>query len=507
MKNLLLSICLFGSSALAAEKPNILIILADDLGYADLGIYGCEDVPTPHLDSIGKNGVQFTSGYATHPSCSPSRAGLMAGQYQHRFGFENNSGSQLYAAPNFGVPTTVPLLSEGLKALGYQTGMAGKWHIGYREELRPNQRGFDSFYGFLGGARSYFTDIVRPTDDPLLRDNRVLSETQPYLTDAFADEAVRFINKAERGAPWFFYLAFSAVHTPMQAKESDLEKFSAITDPNRRSLAAMLFSMDEAVGRVLKEIESQGQQKDTLIFFYSDNGGIPSQNASLNTPLRGAKGLVYEGGIRVPFLMQWPGKIASGQVDDRPVMGFDCFATALAAAGVSDENIGGDGVNLLPYIRPDSPDPSEPHQTLVWRLGRQIAVRSGDWKIVVGGDSRGTPELYQVKDDISETSDLASTHPEKVTELRQIYGNWNESMMAPAWIRQDSGNAEEGGKLKPASKRISPLEKFFPRLDRNRDGKLTMEEFPRKDRFAEIDQNQDGGVTIEEVRAAFGGAR
>ena len=256
-----------------SAKPNIVVILADDLGYADVGMHGCKDIPTPHIDSIAANGVRFTSGYANHPVCSPSRAGLLSGRYQHRFGFENNSGPEDYAAPNFGIPRDVPILAERLKQVGYATCMVGKWHVGFKAGLRPHERGFDYFYGFHAGARTFYPVGLRQ-NNPLYRNGTEFKGETDYLTDAFARETVGFIDRhAASGGdnPFFVYLAFNAVHAPLEATKDYEGRFPEIEDPKRRTYAGMMAAMDDAVGRVLKTLKRHGQEKNTLLFFYSDN--------------------------------------------------------------------------------------------------------------------------------------------------------------------------------------------------------------------------------------------
>ena len=508
------------SSFAAEQRPNILLFLADDLGYADIGVNGCKDIPTPNIDSIANNGVRFTDGYATHPVCSPSRAGLMSGMYQHRFGFEHNSGPERYAAPNFGQPREVPTLAEKLKAAGYATCMVGKWHIGFAEGLRPHERGFDEHFGFLRGARSYFPDHPRE-NDPIVRNGVPVQGEKDYLTDAFAREAVSFIERSKE-KPWFVYFAFNAVHSPLEATEAYAARFPHITDKKRKTYAGMLSALDDAVGRVLTKVRELGQEENTLVMFYADNGGPTAETSSRNDPLRGFKGQMYEGGIRVPFVMQWKSKIPAGQTFTHPVMGFDCHATALAAAKVAWGSLRGsaaaqadasakaettlDGINLLPHLLGEKTTP--PHDFLCWRAGAQRAIRMGDWKLVQTPRD-DTAQLFNLKTDLSETTDLATKEPAKFTELAAKFAEWEKGTIPAKWVRQDQRNATEGGAPKTGStpkstpKAGSRVDDAFKKADANNDGKLTREEYPQKEVFDAVDANQDGSATLEEVRAYY----
>lgn len=415
----------------AARPPNIVLIVADDLGYGELGVQGGTDIPTPNIDSIARHGVRCTQGYVSCPVCSPTRAGLLSGRYQQRFGHEFNPGPPQAADEAFGLPPDQVTLSERLKSLGYATGMFGKWHLGFRPELRPTHRGFDEFFGFLGGAHSYLPGGRRNDEaNPILRGDTAVREPA-YLTEAFAREAVTFIEK-HRSEPFFVYLPFNAVHAPLQATEINRGRFESIREPRRRTFAAMLSAMDDAVGRVLASLRESDLEKQTLVFFISDNGGPTPITTSRNDPLRGFKGQVFEGGIRVPFMVQWKGQLPEGKIYEQPVISLDLHATAVAAAGAEispDWKL--DGVNLLPYLRGEKSEP--PHERLYWRYGEQHAIRQGDWKLLsIGGSS----QLFNLAEDVSEKTDRAGEHPDKVQELTDAWQEWNSQLQEPRWHRR-----------------------------------------------------------------------
>ncbi len=446
MKNcirLILALVIAGvamSSSRAADpvshRPNIVILLADDLGYADVGFQGCRDIPTPHIDSLARNGVRCTNGYVSGPYCSPTRAGLLTGRYQQRFGHEFNPSRANKAGDPIGLPLTETTIADRLRKAGYVTGMVGKWHLGEEPQFQPPQRGFDELFGFLAGARPYFSG----KGSPILRGAKPVEEHQ-YLTDAFAREAVAFIENHKAHA-FFLYLAFNAVHTPMEATSGRLEKFASISDTRRRTYAAMMSAMDDAVGRVLETLRSNGLEENTLIFFFSDNGGPTMKgttiNGSINAPLRGSKRTTLEGGIRVPFVVQWKGKLPADKVYDRSLIQLDVLPTALAAAGApADAKL--DGVDLVPYL--SGKKAGTPHETLYWRFGDQMALRHGDWKIVRYDSAAddGQPgvaapmKLYNLAADIGEARDLAKVQPDKVKELEAVWQAWNAQLVPPLW--------------------------------------------------------------------------
>ena len=433
--------CLSGLDAAAASegarrRPNVVVIVGDDMGYADIGVHGCKDIPTPHIDSIAKNGVRCSSGYVTGPYCSPTRAALLTGRYQQRFGHEFNPGPPNDQNAEIGLSLNEKTMADRLRAAGYATGMVGKWHLGHVEKFNPVHRGFQEFFGFLGGGHPYFPTEVK--NNPILRGTTVVEEKE-YLTDAFAREAVSYVDR-HKAEPFFLYLAFNAVHTPMHATPKYLERFKDIPEGNRRTYAAMMSAMDDAVGAVLAKLREEKLDEHTLVFFISDNGGPPA-NASSNAPLNGRKATTWEGGIRVPFLVQWTGRLPAGKVYDHPVAQIDILPTALAAAGVKAEaEQKFDGVGLAPYLSGQQSRP--PHEALFWRFGPQAAVRSGDWKLVKANANAARPlrrpdvaqwQLYNLADDVGEQNDLAEKEPERVKELSAAWDKWNAELAPPAW--------------------------------------------------------------------------
>lgn len=470
------SVCLSDRAAIAANEtprnPNIIILLADDLGYGELGCQGNKQIPTPHIDAIAKQGIRFTSGYVTAAYCSASRAGMMTGRYQQRFGYEFNPIGHHNDDPACGLPTSQVTLAKHLHDVGYTTTLIGKWHLGGSAKYHPIRRGFDEFFGFTheghyfvpppyrgvttmlrrralpdGGKGRYISPdgkLVYSThmgndepsydaNNPIVRGGQPVEEKQ-YLTDALTREAVDFIGR-NKDRPFFLYLAYNAVHSPLQGADAYMKKFAHIEDIHRRIFASMLSNLDDSVGAVMKKLRDEGLENDTLVVFLSDNGGPTRELTSSNLPLRGGKGDLYEGGIRVPFMMQWKGTLPAGKVDDRPIISLDLFATASAVAkGELQRKDQHDGVNLLPYLTGEQT--GQPHKQLFWRSRNRAAMRAGNLKLVrnPGWNKKDASwELYDLSNDIAEKTNLATTEPTKLQQMIAAWEKTNSEMIEPFW--------------------------------------------------------------------------
>ena len=418
----LLLLSAFSCSSKEKEKPNILIILLDDAGYADFGFMGSEDLKTPNIDRLAAQGTIFSDAHVTASVSGPSRVAIMTGRHGQRFGHESNSLSA-------GIPDNETTLGDVFKENGYTTGAIGKWHIGKSESQLPKSQGFDFFYGMLSGGRSYFDNPE--SDDKAGSYNNILrNNTQErfdgYLTDVFTDEAINFMNSSEQS--FLLYLAYNAVHTPMHATKEDLALFELHP---RQKLAAMTWALDRGIGRVVESLESSGKLENTLIFFLSDNGGATTNNSS-NLPLKGFKGTKFEGGHRIPFFVTWGDKFKSSIPFEGLTSSLDIFATAMDAAGITPEIASNklDGESLLPYLNNEKA--GSPHASLFFKKRNIKAIRHGDYKFIMvdGVDS----SLYNISSDISEMNDLIDKEPEKRAELSKIFNDWNSKCIpAPRW--------------------------------------------------------------------------
>lgn len=438
------------------KNPNVIIILADDMGYGDVGFNGCADIPTPNIDRIAKNGVVFRQGYVSYSVCAPSRAGLLTGRYQDRFGYSRNP---LYKPldPDIGLSLNEQILPALLKQAGYKTMGIGKWHLGVYEKYRPWKRGFDEYFGFLGGGHRYFPNelnIESPDSafneaesyhTKLIRNEEVVEEKE-YLTDAFSREAVSFIER-NKEQPFFLYLAYNAPHGPLQATEKYLSRFTQIKNPKRKTYAAMVSAVDDGVGSILDKLSQLGLTDNTMVIFLSDNGGPEEVNGSDNGVLRGGKGSVFEGGIRVPFAIQWPHMIQPGSEYNSPVISLDLFATIAAnVKGVPAPKNQLDGVNILPYLKGEKK--SAPHEYLFWRQydqKRYAVVHQSGMKELILGDT--ALKVFNLKTDISEKQDVSEQQQSAIKNFEKQRKEWESRMIAPAiWGLNQEAEYKKGKK-------------------------------------------------------------
>ena len=439
---------LASTSAFADKKPNVVILYSDDAGYADFGFQpNCvEDMKklTPHIDSIAKEGARFSNAYMSGCVCSPSRAGLMTGRYQQRFGYDNNlppgSKGGLDVNETFGV--------KHLKGLGYKTGLVGKWHLGYEPQFHPNKRGFDWFYGLLQGSRGYFP-YDKPSAHRVIQENGEATKEIGYVTDRFGDAACQFI-KEHKDEPFYLFVSFTAPHGPLQPKPEDLKRLEHITEKKRKNYAGLVLSLDDNVGKILKEIDQAGIKDNTIVIYTNDNGGQTALGAD-NTPLKGKKGTIWEGGTRVPFAVRWPNKIKPGSVVDQPVISLDILPSVVEAAGdqiPADWKL--DGRSFLPLAT--GKEASLPTRTLHWRKDGSkgpISLREGKWKLIHNrGEAGAKPELYDLSKDISESTDVSSANPEIMAQLSEKMKAWESQMTEPLWGPNSVGKENKPEKKK-----------------------------------------------------------
>lgn len=482
-----LAVCLLGISSCfqvrADEQPNIIVILADDQGYADLGVQGVvKDIRTPNLDALAASGVRCTDAYVTAPQCSPSRAGLMTGRYQQRFGFDT--------IPDCPLPLEEATIAERLHSAGYVCGMVGKWHLDpnplsekwlkanlpemagkSREQIRipesarieysPAAQGFDEY--FQGEIQRYWANFG--LDGQSLKASGQWQDMKgSYRIDVKTDAALAFIQR-NKTKPFFLYLAYMAPHTPLDAPPKYLDRFSGEMPVRRRYALAMLSAIDDGVGRIMAQLRAEGIEQNTLVFYTSDNGAplkitkpdSPANtdpggwDGSLNDPWVGEKGMLTDGGVHVPFLVSWKKMLPAGKVFKQPVISLDIAATAVAAAGLPrDEKL--DGVDLIPFLSGKESGP--PHDALFWRFWNQAAIRSGQWKFLTVG--KGNEFLFDLASDAHETKNLIAQHPEIAARLKAQLANWT-GQLTPPGLPSAPANNQEGPwyehylGLKPAS--------------------------------------------------------
>ena len=440
------------SPSVFAETPNVLVIMADDLGYGDLSCMGSQFIKTPNIDQLAAEGTIFSQAYVASSVCSPSRAGFMTGRDPRRFGYEgnlNDSAKNYATRPDLlGLPVTEHTLADQLKSAGYRTGIIGKWHLGVADLFHPNRRGFDYFCGMRGGGHDYFPlEAAKRGKNKIERNGEPVEEfSSPYLTDFFSDEAVGWINE-NKDESWFLFLSYNAPHTPMEATDADLKLYAHIKDEKRRTYAAMVHAMDRGIGRVLAALEQTQQSQKTFVVFLSDNGGATS-NASWNGSLSGAKGTTLEGGIRVPMIWRWPNHVPAGNRSSTVVSSLDLLPTFLAAVDAKPLPLNPtashedpknrqrmvkmcgeyDGTNVLPLLANNA----QRERPLFWRLQGQAAVLHGDRKLI--RLSHRPAQLFNPAADESERSDLADQEPNELREAFTRLGQWEASLpTVPLW--------------------------------------------------------------------------
>ena len=450
----ILSLLIISCKSSSDYAPNIIVIISDDQGYADVGFHGSKEIFTPNIDRIASNGVVFSQGYVSYAVCSPSRAGLITGKYQNRFGYTRN----ILLAPKdslMGLPLSEQTLPDVLNNVDYKTKAIGKWHLGAHESLVPERRGFDEFFGFIIGGHRYFpedltlndlTEARSQMDGYITRiyDNGNRIDTKKYLTEELSDNAVQFIED-NSDDPFFLYLSYNAPHTPLQATERDLERNSHIEIEKRRTYAAMVSSMDDGIGLILDKLEEKKISENTIVIFFSDNGGVEWYNFSDNGILRGIKGDFFEGGIRVPFTMQWPKKIKPGIIYDKPIIALDVFATVASAASAEKYIMNDiDGVDLLPYINGEKS--GMPHEYLYWQNpDKDIdVVRDDRYKYL---RIKGDEYIFDLKNDISEETNIIDSSKPIYDRLKSQFKEWEKDMIDPVFM--DLGMGKEYNKLNP----------------------------------------------------------
>jgi arylsulfatase A-like enzyme len=421
-------------------RPNVVLIITDDMGWSDLGSYGATDVATPNIDSLARDGIKLTDFYANGTTCTPTRAALISGRYQQRFGLETPLPTATRPGGERGLPVTGYSLPQLLKGNGYATGLVGKWHLGYKPEHSPNAHGFDYFFGLKSGYHDYYTHTANDGVPDLWENDRPI-DREGYTTDLVTERALRFIEQHARG-PFFIDIAYNAPHWPYQVPgEASVAPGNARHvmphEPgagSRADYVAMVEQVDRGVGEVLAALERLQIADHTIVIFTNDNGG---EWLSSNEPLNGRKWLVWEGGIRVPALVRWPGRIPAGKVSDQVGITMDLTASILAITGTSvPADAALDGMNLFPIFQGDAP---EVERTLFWRSGTpsplqtaarpQTAVRRGDWKLII--DS-GHTFVFDLRTDIGERHDLASKRQDVAQELWPLLKAWEEEVDSEA---------------------------------------------------------------------------
>jgi arylsulfatase A-like enzyme len=499
MQRIIFGVTLLVASFTATASPNLIVIMCDDLGYADVGFNGSKDIPTPNIDRIARGGVTCTSGYVPYAVCSPSRAGFITGRYGQRFGYERNAQYRT-DDPNMGLSKDERTIADVLKPVAYTSGIVGKWHLGAHVSNHPLNRGFDFFYGHLGGGHRYFPDDLIHKDSYavetesesyhtwILRNHEAVPPRK-YLTDEFSEAAVEFVED-EKDNPFFLFLSYNAPHNPLQATEKYLSRFPEMEDGKRKTYAAMVSAIDDGVGLLLDKLDELNLTENTIIFFLSDNGGPEHANDSDNGALRGGKGDVWEGGYRVPFAVQWEGTLPAGSVYDQPVSSLDILATIAELAGATvDPARPLDGVNLIPYLT--GKKSGSPHDAIYLRKFDQqmYAVRCGDYKLLIPYEDANAL-LYDLSTDIGEQNNVAAQHPETLDRLEALRVRWNSELVEPRFL----GLIHRPSWKKRAEKKRRASSEWFSDMDTNEDGRVTKAEWIA---WSETESNTNDMQSIE----------
>ena len=441
---LLLPVAALCANEEPSARPNIIVIMTDDQGWGDTGYNGNPEVKTTHIDRLATAGVRFDNGYVTAPQCVPSRAGIILGRHQQRYGLECQVDEKYYAT--YHLPEGVSTLPEELRKAGYRTGIVGKWHLGEPAETQPFNKGFEWCAYFREGMGFQYARGGQAKMFRNERDEIIPVDPDDYLVDVFTRKAFEFLDtKDER--PFFLYLSYYPPHWPLEVPERYLEPYQDIEDVHRRTACAMIASVDDAVGEVMARLAESGLADNTIVVFLSDNGAPEydsrnvtpikvGQNASSNGPLHGCKGTLLEGGIRVPFLMSWPGRLPTDTVVTWPVSTLDLTPTFLAAAGAPPMK-GADGVDLWPYLEPVV-SKTGPDRALFWRFYthwcREAAVRRGPWKWISAPHRKGGIGLFNIAEDPAEKKNLLAEHPDIAASLEKEFADWNKTLADPKWV-------------------------------------------------------------------------
>ncbi len=448
-----------------STPPNVVVIMADDLGYADVGYNGCKDIPTPNIDKLAESGAICSSAYVTGPMCGPSRAGFITGRMQSTFGWYGNPGAPL--DPKQGLPSSVNTVAAYMQEQGYITGGVGKWHMGTAPHQHPNKMGYDYWYGFLSGGHLYYpedhpsyngkyTEMKKPYGMrdmhhtlPII-ENYEPVEWDKYLTHELTDQGIAFIEK-NKDKPFFLFMSYNAPHEYLEAPEETIVMFPedkmtsilGVKPKNRSVYAAMTYEFDKGVGKLMETLDRMELSENTIVWFLSDNGGM--KRTSDNRPLRGAKWSSYGGGMRVPCAVSWAGHIKPGTVLEAPVTTLDIGATSVALAGGNVSKTDLDGADISAYLTGQTK--VAPHKELFWRIGRNFkensgVLRVGDYKLIV---QKNKTQLYNLKEDLSETTDLSQSQPDRVQEMLQRWQALNQSSQPPLWekLPKEEGDKDE----------------------------------------------------------------